>query len=146
MSCVLLLGVFARHILFNNNFLSRVSNVLDAHRDQTSSDKEAGADAVAGAKVASLLEKFLLGASALEAGDGGHPNTDEKADGYHNWNGDDSADDFSTATQASIGGDSWRGFGGGGRELARVRRHFDFVCDKSSIDNFVIDFEGVGLP
>ena len=137
MSCVLLLGLFARHILFNNNFLSRVSNVLDAHRDQTSSDKEAGADAVAGAKVASLLEKFLLGASALEARHRGHPNTNEKADGYHDWNGDDSANDFSTATQASVGGHSWRGFGGDGRELVRVRRHFDFVWSSETYCQFL---------
>ena len=100
------------HTLFNNNFLSGISNVLEAHRDQTSSDEETSADAVAGAKVASLLQKFFLGASALAAGYSGHPDTNEKANGDHDWNGNDSADDFSTATQASIGGWSWR-FGWG---------------------------------
>jgi hypothetical protein len=29
----------ALHILFDNNFLSAVSDVLDAHRDQASSDE-----------------------------------------------------------------------------------------------------------
>jgi hypothetical protein len=49
-----------------------------------------------------LLEKFFLGASALAARHGSHPDTNEKADGYHDWNGNDSTEDFSTATQASI--------------------------------------------
>jgi hypothetical protein len=84
--------------LFNNNFLSGISNVLDTHQDQTSSDEQAGADSVAGAKVASLLEKFFLGASALAARYGGHSDTNEKANWDHDWNGNDSADDFSTAT------------------------------------------------
>jgi len=96
--------------LFNNNFLSAILNVVDTHRDQASSDEQAGADSVAGAKVVSLLEKFFLGASALAACHGGHSHANQKANGYHDWNGDDSTDDLSTATQASIGCRR-RGFG-----------------------------------
>jgi len=118
------------HSLLNNNFLSRVSNVVDAHRDQASSNKETRTDAVAGAIIASLLEKFFLGASALEACNSSHAHANQKANGYHNWNGDKSTDDFSAATQASIGFVS-RGFG---------RCIHDAECSLSGLVEIVFNF------
>ncbi len=54
-SPILCFALLAVHILFRNYFLSRISNVVNTHRDQTASDEQAGADAVACAKVASLF-------------------------------------------------------------------------------------------
>jgi hypothetical protein len=118
------------HSLFDDNFLSTISNVVDTHRDQASSNKETCADAVAGAIIVSLLEKFFLGASALQACHSGHAHANEKANGHHNWNGDDSTDHFSAATQASIGFHS-RGFG---------RCIHDAECSLSGLVEIVFNF------
>lgn len=45
----------ALHSLFGNNLFPRISNVLDAHRDQTRADEASSANAPAGAKVGSLF-------------------------------------------------------------------------------------------